>query len=91
MEGPGRTGAPQIVALNYYALGDSPEVERGGYLSDYYGGVPWLAQMLQYLPRTPEALRATAKSFADIGVDELIFCPAIADLAQVDMLADAAL
>jgi probable F420-dependent oxidoreductase len=87
----GREGVPRIVALNYFALGDSPEVERGGYLSDYYGGAPWLAQMIQYLPRTPEALRATAKAFADVGVDELIFCPTIADLAQVDLLAEAVL
>jgi alkanesulfonate monooxygenase SsuD/methylene tetrahydromethanopterin reductase-like flavin-dependent oxidoreductase (luciferase family) len=87
----GREGAPRIVALNYFALGDSPEVERGGYLSDYYGAAPWLAQVIQYLPRTPEALRATAKSFADAGVDELIFFPTIAELAQVDMLADAVL
>jgi alkanesulfonate monooxygenase SsuD/methylene tetrahydromethanopterin reductase-like flavin-dependent oxidoreductase (luciferase family) len=87
----GREGEPRIEALNYFALGDSPDVERGGYLGDYYAGAPWVAQMIQYLPRTPEAIRATAKSFADVGVDELIFCPVIADLAQVDMLADAVL
>src|SRR5437870_244586 len=28
----GRAGEPRIVALNYYALGDSPEAAQGGYL-----------------------------------------------------------
>jgi alkanesulfonate monooxygenase SsuD/methylene tetrahydromethanopterin reductase-like flavin-dependent oxidoreductase (luciferase family) len=87
----GRDGEPRIVALNYFALGESPEVEQGGYLSDYYGAAPWVAQMIQYLPRTPEAVRTLASSFADSGVDELIFFPTIADLAQVEMLADAVL
>lgn len=87
----GREGAPRLVALNYFALGDRPEVAQGGYLSDYYGGAPWVGQLIQYLPRTAEALRAIAKAFADAGFDELIFFPTIADLAQVDLLADAVL
>jgi alkanesulfonate monooxygenase SsuD/methylene tetrahydromethanopterin reductase-like flavin-dependent oxidoreductase (luciferase family) len=87
----GREGQPRFLALNYYALGAGPEVEQGGYLSDYYGAAPWLGQMIQYLPRTPEALHGLAKSFESAGIDELIFCPTIADLNQLDMLADAVL
>jgi alkanesulfonate monooxygenase SsuD/methylene tetrahydromethanopterin reductase-like flavin-dependent oxidoreductase (luciferase family) len=87
----GREGAPRIVALNYFALGNSPEVAQGGYLRDYYGAAPWIDQLIQWLPRTPEALRETAGRFADVGVDELIFCPTIADLAQLDLLADTVL
>jgi probable F420-dependent oxidoreductase len=87
----GKPGKPRIVALNYFALGESPAVEQGGYLRDYYGAAPWIGQMIQWLPRTPEALRGLVKQFADAGVDELIFDPTIADLAQVDMLADAVL
>jgi alkanesulfonate monooxygenase SsuD/methylene tetrahydromethanopterin reductase-like flavin-dependent oxidoreductase (luciferase family) len=87
----GRPGTPRIVALNYYALGSGPDVERGGYLRDYYGEAPWVDQIVQWLPRTPEALREMVKRFADAGVDELIFDPTIADLAQVDLLADAVL
>ena len=87
----GRSGTPRIVALNYYALGDSPEVAQGGYLRDYYGAAPWVDQLLQSLPRTSAALRELVKRFVDVGVDELIFDPTIADLAQVNLLADAVL
>jgi alkanesulfonate monooxygenase SsuD/methylene tetrahydromethanopterin reductase-like flavin-dependent oxidoreductase (luciferase family) len=87
----GRPGAPRIVALNYFTLGHGPDVERGGYLRDYYGDAPWVDQIIQWLPRTPEALRELVKRFADAGVDELIFDPVIADLAQLDLLADAVL
>jgi len=87
----GRSGTPRIVALNYYALGDSPEVAQGGYLRDYYGAAPWVDQLLQSLPRTPAALRETVKRFVDVGVDELLFDPTIADLAQIDLLADTVL
>src|SRR5206468_4175251 len=57
----GRAGAPRIMALNYYALGDRPEAAQGGYLRDYYGAAPWVDQMLQYLPRTPDAAREAAR------------------------------
>lgn len=87
----GREGQPRLVALHYFALGSSPEAERGGYLSDYYGDAPWVAQMIQSLPRTPEALRDTARAFADNGIDELIYFPSIARLDQLEMLADAVL
>jgi alkanesulfonate monooxygenase SsuD/methylene tetrahydromethanopterin reductase-like flavin-dependent oxidoreductase (luciferase family) len=87
----GREGAPRFVALNYFALGDSPAVAEGGYLRDYYGAAPWVEPMIQYLPRTADALNGLAKSFADAGIDELIFFPVIADIAQLDMLADAVL
>lgn len=87
----GRAGAPRIVALNYYALGDGPDVERGGYLRDYYDSAPWVESMIQWLPRTPQALRELVARFADAGVDELIFDPTIGDLSQLELLADAVL
>lgn len=87
----GREGVPRITALTYFALGDSPRAAQGGYLGDYYGAAPWVEQLIQSLPRTTESLRATARAFADVGVDELIFFPTIADLAQVELLADAIL
>ena len=40
---------------------------------------------------TPDALKALVTSFEDIGVDELILDPTIAELDQVDRLADALL
>jgi hypothetical protein len=38
--------------------------------------------------RTPEALRTTAAAFQEAGVDELIFDPTVANLDQVDRLAE---
>ncbi len=40
------------------------------------------------LPVTPEAITDMRKAFADIGTDELIFWPCLADLDQIDRLED---
>jgi hypothetical protein len=40
-------------------------------------------------PRTPEAVRERAAAFEEVGVDEVIFDPTVANLDQVDRLADA--
>jgi len=40
------------------------------------------------LPVTPEAIKDMSKAFADIGTDELMFWPALADLDQIDRLED---
>ena len=41
--------------------------------------------------RTAADVTAAVRDFAAIGVDEYIFIPTMADLSQVDLLADAAL
>lgn len=86
----GHTGSPHLVALTYFALG--PNASAGeGYIMDYYGPAPFAQIMAKNLARTPEALRALAQQYADVGFDELIIDPTIADLNQVDLLADAVL
>jgi hypothetical protein len=40
-------------------------------------------------PRTPEAVREQAAAFEELEVDELVFDPTVANLDQVDWLADA--
>jgi hypothetical protein len=45
--------------------------------------------VVQSMPVTPEAIKEIRKAFADIGTDELIFWPCLADLDQVDRLEDA--
>jgi hypothetical protein len=42
-------------------------------------------------PITPEAVSELAARFGDIGVDELIFDPTIAELDQIDRLAEVVL
>jgi hypothetical protein len=44
--------------------------------------------MIANLPVTAQAIKDRIKGFADIGMDELILWPCIADLDQVDLLAD---
>jgi hypothetical protein len=84
----GRSGAPLICALSYFSLGDT-EAASIAYLEDYYGSSGWGAQLARSIPRTPDALRRLVDAFAAIGVDELVFTPTAADLAQLDLLAEA--
>ena len=88
----GREGAPRIVALNYFSLGDTEERSRG-YLLDYYGFLgPELSEMIAGgAHRSPEAVRDVIAGFAEVGVDELILDPTVGDPQQVDLLAAAAL
>ncbi|HVM11795.1 MAG TPA: LLM class flavin-dependent oxidoreductase [Actinomycetota bacterium] len=84
----GREGEPKIMALAYYALGGA-EQEGLASLTDYYGDFG--PKIFEYMPKSPEDIRTTAKMFEDAGVDELVFDPTVADLKQVDLLAEAAL
>jgi alkanesulfonate monooxygenase SsuD/methylene tetrahydromethanopterin reductase-like flavin-dependent oxidoreductase (luciferase family) len=88
----GRDGDPRIVALSYFALGERAEEGSASYLMDYYAFLgPWAEKLAQAVPKMPEAVRDTVRKFEDIGVDELILDPTIADLEQVDLLAEAVL
>lgn len=83
----GRAGKPRLVGCVYYALGSDVQTRAGEYINHYYG--PQFGPMVvQGLVATPEAVKETRKAFADIGTDELIFWPCIADLDQLDRLED---
>jgi hypothetical protein len=41
--------------------------------------------------RAPKSLAEATKTFEEVGVDELVLCPTLSDLDQVDRLADAVL
>jgi alkanesulfonate monooxygenase SsuD/methylene tetrahydromethanopterin reductase-like flavin-dependent oxidoreductase (luciferase family) len=86
----GATGQPRTVALSYFSLGEEHTAESLHNLRTYYGFLgDWAEQVAGGAPRTPEAVRAQAAAFEEAGVDELIFDPSVADLDQVDLLADA--
>ncbi len=84
----GRSGRPRFVAATYYALG--PNAGRGGdYIRDYYGYMGEVAgQMAQSLPSTPDAVKGAIQAYSDIGADELMLWPTVAELDQLDRLAD---
>jgi len=88
----GREGTPRIMALAYFALGDTEKDPRD-YLLDYYQpmGAEVAGMVAGNLLRTPEAIKSAIATLADLGVDELILDPTVSDPDQVDRLAQVAL
>jgi alkanesulfonate monooxygenase SsuD/methylene tetrahydromethanopterin reductase-like flavin-dependent oxidoreductase (luciferase family) len=85
----GGSGEPRVVVLSYFSLGEEHTEESLHNLRTYYGFVgEWAEAVATGAPRTPEAIRAQAAAFRDLGVDELIFDPTVANLDQVDRLAE---
>jgi alkanesulfonate monooxygenase SsuD/methylene tetrahydromethanopterin reductase-like flavin-dependent oxidoreductase (luciferase family) len=83
----GREGEPRFGALVYFGLGDE-EVSKGSLLR-YYGFLgEWADNIANSALRTPEAIRSTARAFADVGVNELVFDPTVPSVEEVDRLAD---
>jgi alkanesulfonate monooxygenase SsuD/methylene tetrahydromethanopterin reductase-like flavin-dependent oxidoreductase (luciferase family) len=86
----GGSGTPRIVVLSYYSLGEEHTEESLHNLRTYYGFLgDWAEGVAMSAPRTPEAVREWAAAFEELGVDEIIFDPTVANLDQVDRLADA--
>jgi alkanesulfonate monooxygenase SsuD/methylene tetrahydromethanopterin reductase-like flavin-dependent oxidoreductase (luciferase family) len=85
----GGSGRPRVAALAYFSLGEEHVEESLHNLRTYYGFLgDWAEQIASGASRTPEAVRKTAAAFQEAGVDEVIFDPTVADLDQVDRLAD---
>jgi alkanesulfonate monooxygenase SsuD/methylene tetrahydromethanopterin reductase-like flavin-dependent oxidoreductase (luciferase family) len=86
----GGAGRPRVVALSYFSVGDQHAAESLHNLRSYYSFLgDWAQQVADGAPRSPDAIRERAAAFEQAGVDELIFDPTVADLDQVDGLADA--
>ena len=84
----GREGKPRLVASLYYALG--PNADRGGdYIRDYYSYFgPGADDMARSIPSSPETIEGLIRDFGDIGADEVVCWPTVAELDQVDRLAE---
>ena len=88
----GGQGQPRIVALAYFSVGEEHTEESLRNLRSYYGYLgDWAERIAGGAPRSPAAIREQAAAFEQAGVDELIFDPTVADLDQVDRLADTVL
>jgi alkanesulfonate monooxygenase SsuD/methylene tetrahydromethanopterin reductase-like flavin-dependent oxidoreductase (luciferase family) len=86
----GGDGTPRIVALSYYSLGEEHTAESLRNLRTYYGFLgDWAEAIATGTPRTPQAVQQRAAAFEELGIDELVFDPTVADLDQVDRLAEA--
>lgn len=84
----GREGRPRLVATLYYALG--PNADRGGdYIRDYYSYFgPGADDMARSIPSSPEAVEELLRGFGEAGADEVVCWPTVAELDQVDHLAE---
>jgi alkanesulfonate monooxygenase SsuD/methylene tetrahydromethanopterin reductase-like flavin-dependent oxidoreductase (luciferase family) len=85
----GRPGKPRLVGAAYYALGRNAGEAANNHISAWYGFDPALAERrLAGIATTPEAVRAAIERQREMGADEFILRPCVADLEQVDLLAD---
>jgi alkanesulfonate monooxygenase SsuD/methylene tetrahydromethanopterin reductase-like flavin-dependent oxidoreductase (luciferase family) len=84
----GREGTPRLVASLYYALG--PNAARGGdYIRHYYSYFgPAADDMARSIPSSPETLDNLIRGFGEVGADEVVCWPTVAELDQVDRLAE---
>jgi hypothetical protein len=89
----GREGAPRLIALCYYGLGEHGAEAAKEELGDYYA---WLGEdiagaIVASAATDEDTIRGYRDAFAEAGADELICFPTSTDPAQVDLLADAVL
>ena len=84
----GREGRPRLVACLYYALG--PNADRGGdYIRDYYSYFgPAADDMARSIPSSPETIEGLIRGLGEVGADEVVCWPTVAELEQVDRLAE---
>jgi alkanesulfonate monooxygenase SsuD/methylene tetrahydromethanopterin reductase-like flavin-dependent oxidoreductase (luciferase family) len=83
----GRSGQPQLWGQGYFALDDA---ERGGaYLRDYYAFTGGFAEKIAAGNLTSaRAVRDFIRGYEAAGCDELILLPTVADVDEVDRLAE---
>lgn len=88
-EDAGRPGGPQLWGMAYYTL--CGQEDRGmDYLRDYYAFTgPFADKIAAGLLTTREALSEFCDGYREAGCTHLILFPSVADLRELDALADA--
>ncbi|MGH8927139.1 MAG: LLM class flavin-dependent oxidoreductase [Acidimicrobiia bacterium] len=83
----GRPGQPQLWGQVYFALGDADAGDA--YLRDYYSFTGAFADKIAAANlTTPAAIAEYLRGYEEAGCDELVLLPTVADLDQVDRLAE---
>jgi alkanesulfonate monooxygenase SsuD/methylene tetrahydromethanopterin reductase-like flavin-dependent oxidoreductase (luciferase family) len=84
----GRGDSPYLVALAYFALGDTEQGQANVW--DYYSisGDEVARLVTEDLATSPAQLKDTVAAFADIRADELILNPTVGDPEEITRLAD---
>ena len=85
-----RPERPALWGQSYFVLGSEDAVRRGrDYMLDYYAFTgPFAEKIAEGLLTTPQAVLQQVRGYAEAGCDELVLLPAVADLDQLDLLAD---
>jgi alkanesulfonate monooxygenase SsuD/methylene tetrahydromethanopterin reductase-like flavin-dependent oxidoreductase (luciferase family) len=84
----GRAGEPALWAQGYFALGDAAE-EGLDYMRDYYAFTgPFAEKIAAGLLTTPQDVAQFVRGYEHAGCHELVLLPAVADLDQVEALAE---
>jgi alkanesulfonate monooxygenase SsuD/methylene tetrahydromethanopterin reductase-like flavin-dependent oxidoreductase (luciferase family) len=83
----GRPGRPLLWGQGYFALGD--EARGEAYLRDYYAFTgPFAEKIAAGNLTSPRAIRDFVRGYEEAGCDELILFPTVADVAQLQRLAE---
>ncbi|MET7989635.1 LLM class flavin-dependent oxidoreductase [Amycolatopsis sp. NPDC005232] len=83
----GRLGEPRLLGLAYFSTSSG---DRGdAYLRSYYAYAgSHAATIADGAVRTPDRIRGIVREFESAGLNELTFTPTVAEVAEVDRLAD---
>jgi alkanesulfonate monooxygenase SsuD/methylene tetrahydromethanopterin reductase-like flavin-dependent oxidoreductase (luciferase family) len=85
----GRPDKPQLWGQGYFALGDDALAPGADYLREYYAFTGHFAEkVVEGMLTTPQAIAQFVRGYAEAGCDELVLFPTVADLDQLERLAD---
>lgn len=86
-----RPGRPVLWGQGYFALGDGDVVEAGArYLLDYYAFTgPFAEKVAAANLTSPQTIRDFVRAYEEAGCDDLVLLPTVAEVSQVDRLAEA--
>jgi alkanesulfonate monooxygenase SsuD/methylene tetrahydromethanopterin reductase-like flavin-dependent oxidoreductase (luciferase family) len=84
----GRPGRPRLWGQGYFALGD---LERGNaYLRDYYAFTgPFAERIVAENLTSARAVKDFVRGYEETGCDELVLFPTVADMDELERLAEA--
>ncbi|MGP4048432.1 LLM class flavin-dependent oxidoreductase [Streptomyces sp. 2A115] len=84
----GREGSPRLVAIAYYVFSDAEQGRAN--VRNYYSSAdePVMDIVDSAICTGPDAIRSAVRAYSELGVDEIIFNPALADIDEVARLAD---
>jgi alkanesulfonate monooxygenase SsuD/methylene tetrahydromethanopterin reductase-like flavin-dependent oxidoreductase (luciferase family) len=84
----GRPGRARLLVTAYYALGPDAAERSAAYIEWYYGfmGPERARGFARGGLSSPEMIREAIRAFAELGADELLFWPCVAELDQLERL-----